>query len=167
MFIWMMVLLGVLVIVPSLLTSAPATSGAAPKNDGTDPLVAWGPWVLIFLFIWFVLYRGLMKRNIQRMWDGQPILHRPKHFVLGNDACEVSDSLCRLEHRWTGIVRFIETPNLFMLMTGDFGYLLVPKRAIPQGQIAAFQQFLREHIHPHLRAFPVLPIESSANETSA
>jgi hypothetical protein len=160
---WLLVLLVALVVVPGLWGSGEVPDAPGSTGGASHKLVGVLPSVLVFLFIWLVLFRGIQKANIRRTWSGQPFLHRRKRLIFRDDALEVSDELTRAEARWAAVPRFIETLNLFLLMSGDFSFHIVPKRIFGSaGEVDRFREFLRGRIQGATGGFPVVPLASLA-----
>jgi hypothetical protein len=64
----------------------------------------------------------------------------------------------RYHHPWPSILRFVETPNLFLLYLSPQDYVFFPKRALPTpAHVDALRQTLRHNITRPTRGFPVAP----------
>lgn len=144
-FLWTVVLLGAMYLVPTLSKSA-----AGDSESLTDLL----PFGVIFVILWFVIFRGLQKTQLRRMWIGQPQLQLRTRFSLDNAGLVSEDSITRTSMKWEGIRRFIETQNLFLLMRSDYSFYIFPKRLLPDGG-NDLRALLREKIHNRTQAFPV------------
>jgi hypothetical protein len=96
--------------------------------------------------------------NIERLWAGQPALQLRKRMTIGDEGVKVSDAFSRHETQWQAFRRFIETPNLFLLMFGDYSFHMIPKRALNDDEVTSLRHLLRARIQAQTNAFPVIPI---------
>jgi preprotein translocase subunit YajC len=126
----------------------------------TDFLLPFVPWVLIFLFIWFFVFRAL--RGSRRMWEGQAHLRHEKSLDADEAGVAMVDGVSRSEYRWDAFQSVRETPNLFVLYLSDFSMMMVPKRAFDApASIDEFRELLRRQVADRpAPAFPVVPLQS-------
>ena len=119
------------------------------------PLV---PWTLIFLVIWFVVFRSL-RGGLRAQFDAQPALHRPHVVEVYDDRIVFSDTVGRYEHSWDAFTHVRETPGNFLLFTSLYALHILPKRVFPDLAAANdFRELLRRTIAERpAPAFPVVP----------
>ena len=135
--------------------------GGGPSVGGGDwwrvvlPVV---PWLLIFLFVYFFLFR-YARGGLKALWDAQTSLHRPHVVEIYDDRIVFSDAVDRLEHKWEAFTHVRESPGLFLLFTSNYSMHILPKRAFPgRGGIDEFRELIRRAIAQRPGpAFPVLP----------
>ena len=114
------------------------------------------PWLLIFGFVWFFVYRQLRNRY-QSAWDKHPDLHRPHVLEIDDEGLSWSTQVSNSRRLWEGYTSWDETKNLFLLYRGELLVEFIPKRAI--ADVASFDQvreLLRRSISPPQHAFPVI-----------
>jgi hypothetical protein len=154
------------IIATPLLANSIATQSTTQPTAGNgwvDMLVPFIPWLLVFGFLWFFVFRRLTRR----MYMAQPSLMRPKTLELSDDEATVSDELSRLTYKWPAFVRFIETRNLFLMYVSEVMFHIVPKRAFDsQCELDEFRQKLREWADARSQGFPVLPAISTTTATA-
>jgi hypothetical protein len=148
-FLWIILLLAGVYLVPTLSKPTPNSSSRS------DTYLEFLPFVMVFLIIWLVLFRGLHKAQIRRAWIGQPLFHVRKRLSLDNSGLLSEDSISRNFIKWEGIGRFIETQNLFLLMSSDYSFYIFPKRVLADGG-NELRALLREKILHRTLAFPVI-----------
>ena len=68
----------------------------------------------------------------------------------------LSEPLASTEWRWEAFTALVETKNLLLLRQTDNTFLIIPKRAIPPGQIDSLRFEFNSRI-PAPGAFPVPP----------
>ena len=137
---------------------APATPAPpATPVPMTDLLIQLTPWLLIFGFIWFFVFRKLRRRH-ERTLAADPTLNL-RHTVDVTDAGIVQQSgLARTEWNWIAFNRFYESDRLFLLPLAARRFLMLPKRALATpADIDALRHLLEEHIQPPTGGFPVAP----------
>jgi hypothetical protein len=122
-----------------------------------DVLLPILPWLLIFGFIWFFVFRAL-RGNWRKVWEGQPQLHGPQTMDAGEDGVTVATPLSRAEYRWEAFQHVRETPNLFLLYMSNFSFHMVPKRSFASdAEVDQFRSLVRNFIAERpAPAFPVV-----------
>jgi YcxB-like protein len=114
------------------------------------------PWMLIFGFVWFSVYRGLRKRR-STFWDNTPSMHRSRTWTIDDDGLTVAEPFSQHRTVWGGYTRFQETKNLFLLYTGKHTAEMIPKRVLGSDeQIEAARQILQRNVSAPAGAFPVI-----------
>jgi hypothetical protein len=132
-------------------TRAPAPTGAVP-----DWVISVGPWVLVFGFVWFFVFRqmrGMFPRNV---YERNTSLQQPKTLDISKAGVRLTDALAFTEWRWESFTALVETANLFLLRQADNTFVIVPKRAVPAGETDRLRAELQSRM-PTPGAFPVLP----------
>jgi hypothetical protein len=139
-------------------TATRPTPAAAPTQPQSDTLLEWVvpmlPWLLVFGFIWFLVFRQL--RAARRVWEHDPALRQPQTMDLTETCIRLADTLSASEWRWEAFTGVTETANLFVLKRGEGSVVIIPKRGAPPGQLDALRLLLAERVHEP-GAFPVLP----------
>ena len=141
---------------------------ALPRNRGTarppppppdawrDTLLSFLPWVIIFLFIWFIIYRQ-MRRQGRTVWEQNPDLPHPHVVTVGDEFVEVEGPKVATRFRWSAFDAWSETANLLLLRHAAGGaYTLIPKRAATAEQQAALRATFAARVVPPTGGFPVV-----------
>jgi hypothetical protein len=131
------------------------------RGGGPEPvriLLPILPWVVIFLVIWFFVFRS-MRGGLRAQFEAQPALHRPQVAEVYDDRIVFSDSVGRYEHAWDAFTHVRETPGTFLLFTSQYALNILPKRVFPGREaIDAFRELIRRTIAQRPSpAFPVVP----------
>jgi hypothetical protein len=148
---------------------SPAPAAAAPPPPGAGqgtnlwqivmPLV---PWLLIFGFIWFFVFRQLRGRyygGYQRTWEQTPWVHRPQSVTIDESGLTFTEPTAERRLSWDHFLRFTETKNLFLLFNAEYSADLIPKRIFATAaQTDEFRALLARHVSPPTGAFPVVPL---------
>ena len=103
--------------------------------------------VIGFVVGLYLLYCGLaLRRYFRRAYQKD---HRFKHELTAEISPEgihivtpFSDALVK----WNGFVRFLESNNIFMLFIAQWNFIVFPKRAFAQGEVAEFRSLLQQNI---------------------
>ena len=107
----------------------------------------------------------LRSSGIRRGWKHQPELQLQRSIDISETSLLVDDSRTRVEFRWDAFRGLLETPKLFVLLPNDLSVVMIPKRAVPPGEIDALRFTLNERLT--LRgAFPVLPPKPAESHPS-
>jgi preprotein translocase subunit YajC len=139
-----------------LMTRRDAQDSPEQGNLVSDFLLPFVPWLLIFLFVWFFVFRQL-RGGRRRMWDSQKQLHQAQAMDVTDDGVTIVNSMTRLQQTWDAFEAVRETPNLFMLYTSSYSFHMVPKRAFASGmEIDAFRWVVRLRIAG--RPGPAFPV---------
>jgi len=124
--------------------------------------LAFVPW-FIALFVLLPILRLFNRAVVRSHWTMNVSLHGPIELKL-DDAKVVSRSAnIETTYRWSGFLRFRETANLFVLVTENAEFMMVPKRDLDsQGVMMEFRALIQTHIAEGYfltvpdAAFPVL-----------
>ena len=127
-----------------------------------DLLLSLQPWVLVVVLVYFFVFRQFRRRH-DRHFDSEPAFHEPRTFELDQTGVTMRDLHSRTTIEWPGFVRFLETPNLFILFSTENTGHLIPKRAFasPEDANHARDLFLN-NIAPPTSAFPVIPAQAQS-----
>ncbi|HEX8915936.1 MAG TPA: YcxB family protein [Humisphaera sp.] len=137
----------------------PATRPAAPAGDDLvgGILLPVVPWLVIFGFIWFFVYRQLRARG-RRVWDANEDLRQPHVAVFDDLGVTVTGPKVSMRVLWSGFDAWSETANLLLLRQQPGNqFHIVPKRAVPTGQMEPLRALLHARVVPHAAGFPVVP----------
>lgn len=104
-----------------------------PGDGVAEHLLSLGPWFVIFLMIWVFVFR-LLRRQTRQNWEGQPNLHMESRIDISPDGVTTMTPVSSAVYRWEAFQRVQETPNLFILFLSTLTFVLVPKRALPDGE---------------------------------
>ncbi len=136
--------------------NSPKPATTQPTIDVSETLLDLVPWLLIFFFIWFVIFRILRGGVSKRQWNSTPAFQLHKRLVADDDHVAIDDVETSLTMKWSAIKKFSETANLFLLFIGDYNYYIVPRRAFTPLTEVEFRRLLAQKIQPQTKAFPVL-----------
>ena len=117
------------------------------------------PWLLACggLIVWALAAPYL---TVRRAWLGQPAMQLQQTVEITDAGLVIDDEQSRNEYKWNAFIRLVESRNLFLLFPSNLVFIMIPKRALPAGQLDAFRIMLNECLT--LRgAFPVLPPKPS------
>ncbi len=110
-------------------------------------LVFFVPGVVLLLGIVYLQLFYPRHAAAKRVWDSNPSLQLCR--TLDADASRIilEDGQASREMRWSSLVRYLESSNLFLLYTADGAYDIVPKRGFASvGEVDAFRALLDEQI---------------------
>ena len=108
--------------------------------------VSFIPWIIAVMLLPFIL-RLYTNSVIQIQWLKKPSLRRPKEIELNNEGVVVHDLHSVTAYRWSAFLRFRETENLFVLVTEDSTFLMVPKRHLSDNAtMVEFRAMIQTHI---------------------
>jgi hypothetical protein len=125
-------------------------------------LIGFVPWIIAFFVVMVILH--LFNRAVMaNEWAQNASLQGPTEMEL-DDAKVISRTANGEEiYRWSAFLRFRELDNLFVLVTENATFLMVPKRDLnSQGVILEFRALIQAHIAEGYflalpdAAFPVL-----------
>ena len=137
---------------------APVPSTPAPADDVMQFVVPVLPWVFIFAFVWFFVYRRL-RGNYQRTFDDTPALHRVRTVQVSDEGITMTEPTFSYRATSAHYTRFAETPNLFLLFISNNAAEFIPKRIFTnEFAMQEFRALLQQNINPAKRAFEVLPV---------
>ena len=141
--------------------SAPAPPTPSPtKSDPLQVVLPILPWVLIFGFVWFFMFRRL-RAAAQKQWDNLPQMHRPRTIEVDDEGVTMAEATSTTRMTWGHFQKFEETPTLFLLYIADRMSDFIPKRAFPdQAAIDAVRELCQQNISPPTSAFPVAPLQN-------
>ncbi len=108
--------------------------------------ISFVPWIIAFITLPFIL-RAFNKAMVADAWSKKPSLHRPKVIEVSDEQIIITDANSTSVYRWSAFLRFRETENLFILVTEDAGFLMVPKRYLADPSVMMeFRGLLQTHI---------------------
>ncbi len=104
--------------------------------------------ILVAVGVYF-LYCGFGLRLYFRR------LYRKDHRFKHEFTAEISDQGIRVvtqfsdaQIKWNGLVRFLESKNIFMVFIARWNFLILPKRAFSGGEADEFRATLQHNIMP-------------------
>jgi len=83
-------------------------------------------------------------------------MQQPKTLEITDEGVRMSDPLAFTEWRWASFTGLVESANLLLLRQADNTFVVIPKRAVPPGQLDTLRADLTARM-PAPGAFPVLP----------
>jgi hypothetical protein len=96
-------------------------------------------------------------RQSRVLWDGQPLLHRPRTVEADDDGITFTDPFAYHRLSWQNYLKWSETPRLFLLFLSDRSAEFIPKSAFPDAAaVDAFRDLLTRHVGSAGSAFPVI-----------
>ncbi len=96
------------------------------------------------------------RRALKRGWRSQPMLQVRQTIDVGAASLTVDDSQTRADFKWNAFQRFVETPNLFVLLPSEMSLVIVPKRAFTTAESnTEFRQILEARVQRPSPGFPV------------
>ena len=112
---------------------------------------------LVMLMAMFLMMLIFQKKMIAASWRQQAGLHRPRTLEFTDEQVTSMDGLITVNWKWDAFVRFRETRNLFLVVTEDSRFLIVPKRIlIDPAMMMEFRALLQTHIaEGHFLTLPV------------
>ena len=122
------------------------------------------PWLLVSggLIVWALAAPYL---TVRRAWLGQPAMQLQQTVEITDAGLVIDDEQSRNEYKWNAFIRLVESRNLFLLFPSNLVFVMIPKRAVPPGELDAFRFTLNERLT--LRgAFPVLPPKPNEIQSS-
>ena len=113
-----------------------------------DPSTTWfvpmGVLLLVMLVALIVLRRKVGPATVLQ---SIPALRGPMVADVDVERVVLASAIWRVECRWPAIVRFAETPRLFLLYTGPITFHVFPKRGCAsQEELDAFRNLARNRI---------------------
>ncbi len=113
------------------------------------------PWLVICgaFIVWSVAASSIALR---RAWRGQPAMQLQQSLEISDRGVVVDDVQSRIEYSWNAFMRLLETRNLFLLFPSKLAFIMIPKRAVPRGEVDALRLMLGERVG-HTGGFPVHP----------
>jgi hypothetical protein len=129
-------------------------------------LMAFVPW-LVALFALALIVRVFNRAVVRNSWLGHPSLQRPYTLEMDDERLTTHSLNTDMVYRWGAFLRFRETENLYILVTEDSTFLMVPKRYLTdQAMMVEFRAILQTHIAEGYfltvpqGAFPVVQAET-------
>jgi hypothetical protein len=140
----------------------------APQDGGG--LASLAPWVLIFLFIWFFVFR-LMRSMPRRHWDAQPHLALPHTMTVTDDGMRFQCAVATYDYRWSGMTKWREDDQIMLLYVSDVAFQMIPKRALSPEQLVQLREIVQRRVRsvdgPVGFPIPMAQIVHDAQATSA
>jgi hypothetical protein len=144
-------------------SSSPATAPAPRPDNVWNILTLIWPWVLIFGFLWFYVFRQMRNQGLY-LWKQNEELQQPHVFTIDAAGIEVAAMNAATRFMWAAFAGWMETANLFIVWQANGQYTLIPKRAATEGQRAELRDWFRQHIAVPTGGFPVLPAMGAKTE---
>lgn len=148
------------VLVRNTRTNAPSPEPVAPPQQESfwlQTIVPLVPWLLIFGFVWFFVFRQL-RGSARKAFDSNPAFHRPHWMEADDKGLTLAEPVVQTRLGWGAFTAYSETASLFLLYQGKRQANIIPKRAFPdQMSLDAFRLLLSAHIAGPSSTFPVLP----------
>jgi hypothetical protein len=139
-------------------SAPPPPSTPSEDNPVLKMLLPALPWLLIFGFIWFFVYRQV-RGGYKRLFDSTPALHRVRKLQVREDGLSMIEATAESRVTWDHYLQFTETPNLFLLYVATNAAEFIPKRVFPtEMAMNGFRTLLERNISPPAGAFPVVPV---------
>jgi len=145
-------------------TPPPPPAAPPPESFFVAFVLPFIPWVLIFGFIWFFVFRQ-MRGVARRAWEKNLELHQQHTLEVGDDGLRLATPLAESFWRWPNFVGMTETANLVLLHMTNEAYLMIPKRAAADAaRLEELKAILAAHVSQHTNAFPVVPVVPEPRE---
>ena len=136
--------------------AAPAAPAAAPAPV-FELLVQLIPWMLIFGFIWFFIFRKLRRRHARALTE-DPTVNLRQTVDVTDAGIVQQTARMRAEWKWHAFDRFYESDRIFLLPLAARKFLILPKRALTTpAEVDTLRHLLQQHIQPPTGGFPVAP----------
>ncbi|HEV2295238.1 MAG TPA: YcxB family protein [Tepidisphaeraceae bacterium] len=124
----------------------PAAANDVPGDQSESLLSALTPWVVVFLVLWFVIFRFL-RGATRRAWDAQPQLRLPQTLEQTERGLRFDDGRSTHDYAWSAFTKFRESENVMLLYLSDLGFEIIPKRAFADAaQFGAFRALISQHV---------------------
>ena len=86
------------------------------------------------------------SQRVNRMWKANRSWQRKKTNCFDGRGIAISDAYFALQYLWSYCVRYSETPNLLRITLEDQKMILIPKRAIAEGDMLRMRVMIHGHI---------------------
>jgi hypothetical protein len=144
---------------------SPAATPSAPMTGNdvmSNVVLPFVPWLLIFLFIWFFVFRQLRKSGFRAIAD-DPQFQQVQSLDVDADGVRLATPLAETRWKWANFSGMSETPELLFVHLRERTVLVIPKRAFstPE-QLDEMRSTIRANVSEHTGAFPVLPVASTS-----
>jgi len=121
---------------------------------------AWNMWVAPALLIacgfFFLIHHVLVGyRHLERSSRENEQASQPTTLRLSEEGVHYTTPLTSAEIKWGLFSSLKESRDLFLLYSGSTLRLIIPKRAIHEGQVAEVRQLLQAHVGHIPGSFPV------------
>ncbi|HEV8604599.1 MAG TPA: YcxB family protein [Tepidisphaeraceae bacterium] len=139
---------GIMVLVVMGALSSPQFVPAIKWHGGryATLMLAFVPWIVV-VFVLIVILKLYNRAVIRNTWEQKPSLRRPHVFEVNDEQFVSSDVNSTSAFRWSAFLRFRETENLFILVTEDSNFIMVPKRALGDPELmTGFRAMIQTHI---------------------
>jgi hypothetical protein len=113
------------------------------------------PWFSLFVVLWVIMF-WFRRRAGRMLWKHNPVLRRPHTLDIDDDGVRLAHEQAMTQWTWPNFIGLTETENLLLLRQAKATYVIIPKRAVPEGQLDALRLLLAERVGLP-GAFPVLP----------
>jgi hypothetical protein len=103
-------------------------------------------WPVIILVVIVLVVPLMLKRSVRKYWSANKYFHFSIEARVTQDGIEMSNKVASSKIAWTGVVRYDESKNLFILYPAEGLMLIFPKRSLIGAQMDTFRTFLRERV---------------------
>ena len=101
---------------------------------------------LVFLALWIAVLWGIPRWSAYRQFRKQPAAQGSRSLVLDEFGLHSEWNGGTAQNAWKNIVRYLETPELFLLYTSPACFNIVPKRGMDAEQLAGIRGLLSQHV---------------------
>ena len=102
-----------------------------------------------FLVGFYLLYCGFaLRRYFRRLYQKD---HRFKHEFtaeISDEGIQVITPFSNAQIKWNGLIRFLESSDIFMVFIAQWNFLIFPKRAFGPGEADEFRVALQRNVVP-------------------
>lgn len=135
-----------------LMALAPQNEAAGFRQAVLSGFIPLSPWLVVFV-VFFVLTMRRSRRALRDAFARPSNLHRHHQFSFDATGVAVSEQFFAGHYGWPAILRWAETPNLFVLHYADFDALIIPRRFV-----AGREDALRALFHTFIDQRAVVPL---------
>jgi len=97
------------------------------EGVGTTTLIKWLYPIVLFTFLWYFLFKFLMKRRLSDP-DNKDLLIGSRTIELSENQIVMESPLSKSEVSWSAISKFQESKKAFYLYLGKSQAIILPKR---------------------------------------
>lgn len=106
------------------------------------------PWVVGFPLIWLVGIPVLQRWSAYRAFRVTPAAQGDRQYTFDESQISVATALSSSALDWRAIVRFVETPELFLLFLNQQAAHFIPKSAFASNEdLTRFRTLLENKVH--------------------
>jgi len=123
-----------------------------------DLAVGWVCGIGFCFLLGFGLNVFKQRMLVRKLWEGQSHLHDPHTVTITDDGITVRQASRRSEYMWATFQKYRSTPELFLLYTSEYQYVMIPRRSFETpADLAGFQMQCEDYLGGVKRGFPMLP----------